>query len=294
MARRPPYFGYGSNLDGEDLAAWCVARGRRAVRLEPLGRGFLPDRRLAFTQNSSSRGGGVLDVPEAMGSAVAGMLFRVGSDDDLRTLDSKEGEGHAYRRIETVALTEDGGEIRVLAYEALPHRREPFVAPAPSYLDIVRRGYECHGVAKEPLELAARGGTHRGPVTRLFVYGTLLEGEERHAVLMRHRALRGRAATAMGTLYDLGAYPGLVLGDIAAPVTGEIYEVPDAEALFAELDEIETFRGFGAAGSLYRRAIVVAHPVGSTSALAWTYVYVGARTGCHEIVSGDWRAHRQP
>jgi len=44
-------------------------------------------------------------------------------------------------------------------------------------------------------------------------------------------------ATVSGSLYDLGAYPGLLLDEAKAPVIGEVYEVDD-ETL-KKLDEFE-------------------------------------------------------
>jgi gamma-glutamylcyclotransferase (GGCT)/AIG2-like uncharacterized protein YtfP len=283
------YFGYGSNLCALDLSGWCRERGLDPVRLTRVRPGFLPDRRLAFTHRSTTRGGGVLDIPLARGASVAGVLFDVPSDDAIATLDRKESEGHAYQRIETVALTEDGAQVPTFTYEVVPTRREPFVPPAPGYLAGVRRGYESHGLATLPLEAAARGHSHPGPVAGLFVYGTLRRGDERHPVLLRHGASGGEPAATAGSLLDLGPYPGLVVDGPKRSVAGELYVAPDPDALFAELDAIETFRGFGVPGSLYRRAIVSVTESNFGSTLAWTYVYDGPRHGSRVIASGDWR-----
>ena len=283
------YFGYGSNLCALDLSLWCRERGLDPIRLARVGPAFLPDRRLAFTHRSTTRGGGVLDVPQARGRAVSGVLFRAPSDEAIATLDRKEGEGHAYRRIETVALTEDGAFEPAFTYEVDPARREPFVAPAPSYLDVVRRGHDEHGLATEPVEAAARGASHAGPVGWLFVYGTLRRGEERHPALGRHGASGGETAITVGALLDLGPYPGLIVDGPKSSVAGELYAAAAPEALFADLDAVETFLGFGVPGSLYRRAIVRVRRANLGSTLAWTYVYAGPRNGFPVIGSGDWR-----
>jgi gamma-glutamylcyclotransferase (GGCT)/AIG2-like uncharacterized protein YtfP len=282
------YFGYGSNLDAVDLARYCRERGRDAIRLDALGPAFLPDRRLAFTHRSTTRGGGVLDVPPARGSAVAGIVFRVDSDETIGTLDRKESEGHVYERFETVALTEDGAEAPVFSYQVESGHREPFVPPAPAYLDVVRRGYAAHGMETQRLENAAAGKSPASPVAGVFVYGTLRRGEERHPTIALHVASGGVAATTAGTLLDLGPYPGLVVEDSQRIVSGEFYAVPDADALLAELDPIESFLGFGVSGSLYRRAIVHVRSADAGATLAWTYVYTGTRTGSRVIASGDW------
>src|SRR6516165_8704074 len=91
-------FAYGSNLDPADLDRWCASRGVPRVTLDRPVRGFLPDRRLAFSHRSTTRGGGVLDVVDAPGHAVEGIMFAV-SDRALEILDRKESSGHVYRRV---------------------------------------------------------------------------------------------------------------------------------------------------------------------------------------------------
>lgn len=278
------YLGYGSNLDAPDLARWCRENGRPPVRLDRVAPAFLPDRRLAFSHRSTTRGGGVLDVAASTGSAVAGVMFREPSPEALETLDLKESRGHAYRRIETVALTADGAEHPVFTYEVHPAGRLPYVPPPAGYLDVVRRGYRAHelaGDALEALEAAARGEPHPGAVLRLFVYGTLRAGEERHPILLRHGAGAGELATVDGTLLDFGDYPGMVLDGGGRRIVGELHTVRDPGALIRELDPIE--------GSLYRRAVVRAEPPEGGVSLAWAYVYTGAIEGAPTIASGDWR-----
>jgi hypothetical protein len=175
------YFGYGSNLCAPDLDRYCRERGLQPLSLRRIGPAFLPDRRLAFTHRSTSRGGGVLDVPPARGEVVAGVLFEVSSDASIATLDRKEGEGHVYRRFDSVVLTDDGAETPAVSYEVPPTSRESYVAPSPSYLDVVRRGYEDHGLDLAPLPApslassftarfgAVRSATPRCCVTPLWV-----------------------------------------------------------------------------------------------------------------------------
>ena len=113
-------------------------------------------------------------------------------------------------------------------------------------------------------------------------------------MLLRHSASGGEAATTTGTLLNLGPYPGLIVDRAKGRVAGELYRASDPGALFAELDAIETFHGFGVPGSLYRRAIVHVRLTNAGAALAWTYIYAGPRGGCRVIESGDWREPRQP
>lgn len=282
------YFAYGSNLDRADLDRWSVARELPPIGLEPVGPAFLPDRKLAFSHRSTTRGGGVLDVPPSVGSAVAGVLFRPAGDRALQALDRKEGEGHLYRRVETVALTDDGGSHPAVAYEVVPSERAPFVPPAAGYLEVVRRGYAAHCIDASALDAAAAARAHAGPVSCLFVYGTLRRGEERFPVLERHRARLAFTGSTQGTLYDLGTYPGLRVGDGGTAVVGEAYVCDALDELLRDTDLIEGFLGFGAPGSVYRRAIVKIACASGGSALAWTYAFEG-RPNAPILAGGDWR-----
>lgn len=116
-----------------------------------------------------------------------------------------------------------------------------------------------------------------GPHTRLFVYGSLLRGEEHHPWL-RGATFRGLAATEPRfTLYDLGAFPGMVAqGDYS--VVGELYDV-DA-TLLASLDELEQHPG------VYFRSPVPL--VGGDNAQAYLLTPSQVQ-GCIPIKTGDWR-----
>jgi gamma-glutamylcyclotransferase (GGCT)/AIG2-like uncharacterized protein YtfP len=282
------YFAYGSNLNSDDLGRWCRERALPEIELGA-GRGaFLPDRRLAFTHRSRTRGGGVLDIVPSVGSAVAGIEFNL-THDAVAVLDRKEAEGHVYRRIEATALRVDGTEHRAFTYEVEPPEREPFIVPPPSYLDVIRRGYEGFGLDRAPLEAAARELSHPGPVSRLFVYGSLMRGEERHPALQRHRPRLVASGRVPGTLHDLGAYPGLSPESSGVAVAGELYEAPELAALLMDTDRIEGFPGFGVPGVQYRRAIVQVTSGAGHLWLAWTYVFAGETADSPVVASGDWR-----
>ena len=86
-------------------------------------------------------------------------------------------------------------------------------------------------------------------------------------------------AKVSGSLYDLGAYPGLLLNESNSLVIGEVYEV-DGEIL-NKLDDIE-------ASSYYWRKQVEIF-LRSHSSVGWTYEpnpeFYSPRT---LIISGDW------
>jgi gamma-glutamylcyclotransferase (GGCT)/AIG2-like uncharacterized protein YtfP len=111
---------------------------------------------------------------------------------------------------------------------------------------------------------------------KLFVYGTLREGEPAHS-LLRGAPLVARVTTEPAfTLVDMGEYPALVEAGESA-VVGEVYAI-DAE-LLPELDRYED------APELYQRVsrVIAGHEV-------WVYVLPAAHArGRPAIASGDWR-----
>lgn len=92
--------------------------------------------------------------------------------------------------------------------------------------------------------------------TAIFVYGTLKRGELRERMWPRP-AIRVVAAETLGTLYDLGAYPGLRPGKDR--VRGELWFIAaaDLEVTLRVLDGIEGYRGEPT--DLYTRLTVACH-----------------------------------
>jgi gamma-glutamylcyclotransferase (GGCT)/AIG2-like uncharacterized protein YtfP len=79
------------------------------------------------------------------------------------------------------------------------------------------------------------------PARHVFVYGTLRKGEQRDINRLRPAPRWLGQASVEGVLYDLGEYPGLVLGREPGSgqtwVKGDVYEI--ADELEPLLDEIE-------------------------------------------------------
>lgn len=126
----------------------------------------------------------------------------------------------------------------------------------------------------------------------VFVYGTLRRGDVRDITRL-HPAPRfvGMARVA-GILYDLGAYPGLVLGG-AAWVHGEVYAI--SAALERVLDEIEEVWP-QATGEYAKREVPVQLDAsentsgGGGELRCLVYEINPARlAGCPVISGGDWR-----
>ncbi len=70
----------------------------------------------------------------------------------------------------------------------------------------------------------------------VFVYGTLRRGDDNDITRLKPEPVFVGSAAIAGTLYDLGAYPGIRLGGEGL-VHGEVYAI--ALELEEQLDEIE-------------------------------------------------------
>jgi gamma-glutamylcyclotransferase (GGCT)/AIG2-like uncharacterized protein YtfP len=109
----------------------------------------------------------------------------------------------------------------------------------------------------------------------LFLYGTLHPDRAPAAIRSTARLLQSRGpATVVGTLYQLGRYPGLLLpGPAPRIVPGELFLLPpDAESL-ASLDAYEDFRPADPAGSLFLRIETEATLPDESRKSCWVYVY---------------------
>jgi gamma-glutamylcyclotransferase (GGCT)/AIG2-like uncharacterized protein YtfP len=117
-------------------------------------------------------------------------------------------------------------------------------------------------------------------MAHLFVYGTLLPGEERWRFLAPVVLGHGVPDTAPGDLYDTGlGYPAARFGT-AGMITGRTFtliESSDDRAL-RNLDVIE-----GAVAGLYRRTSIVT----GNGVRAWAYEY-GSGLSLTRIASGSW------
>ena len=120
-------------------------------------------------------------------------------------------------------------------------------------------------------------------MNQIFVYGTLMRGEEREG-LVAH--LSARPATIRGQLWRAPAgYPALLLSGSGAKITGEVLSLDDTQLLSA-LDLIE-----GTREGLYDR-IEATIQTESGSEQAWVYVMSPLQlrqSGCHPTKATDWR-----
>jgi gamma-glutamylcyclotransferase (GGCT)/AIG2-like uncharacterized protein YtfP len=118
----------------------------------------------------------------------------------------------------------------------------------------------------------------------VFVYGSLRRGNAGAMSVRFPDATYVAEGRVRGSLYNLGAYPGLVLDGAASVVTGEVYEVDDDT--LSRLDRFELTSDYS------RKQVEVEH--GSERTDCW--IYVPARdtkffSDCELIESGDWIEH---
>lgn len=137
----------------------------------------------------------------------------------------------------------------------------------------------------------------------LFVYGTLMStassamGRGPRARLAKASSLIGRAA-APGYLFDLGDYPGLVLGlpaparNAAGRVFGELRQLLRPIQMFDWLDRYEGIDTGATQTAKYRRMVLdVTHLDADGREIAspaWIYVYEGPLAGARLLTAGVW------
>jgi gamma-glutamylcyclotransferase (GGCT)/AIG2-like uncharacterized protein YtfP len=126
-----------------------------------------------------------------------------------------------------------------------------------------------------------RDVSQRGASTCVFVYGTLLQGEGNHDLLVGAQFLGPARTPPRFALHDLGGFPGLVDGGGHA-VEGEVYIVgPDT---LARLDQLEGHPRF------YRRAPIAIED----GSIVETYLLPRDRVEERPVIaSGSWRARRR-
>ena len=123
----------------------------------------------------------------------------------------------------------------------------------------------------------------------IFVYGSLMRGMERASFISNpDKARFVSSGAARGTLYDAGAFPGMIESANVSMVVGEVYELFDRDTFFETLDLIEGYWPEQPERSLYaRKTIPVTTHEGTIK--AWAYIFNQPVTGLLKIASGDFR-----
>lgn len=127
----------------------------------------------------------------------------------------------------------------------------------------------------------------------LFVYGSL----RRRSVAPIARRLQSETrylgeATAQGTLYDLGAYPGAVFGP-GGRVNGDVFTLPADGSLLRVLDAYEGLAG-EVLGGEYKRILIDVRLARGTKLAAWSYALADTFRRGRCIKSGDWLSACRP
>lgn len=120
----------------------------------------------------------------------------------------------------------------------------------------------------------------------VFVYGTLRRLGRNDIARYRPAPVLVGEASIAGTLYDLGAYPGIVLGG-AGRVKGEIYRIEAAvEAALDLLEEVAE----DDSGEYIKREVRIALDAQWLDCLV--YEIHPSRFAGHPVIGdGDWIAH---
>jgi len=284
------YFGYGSNLDWDDWKSWCEKKNLRFEGLVELSPCWLPNYSLKFHYFSQGREGGAADVVETgRGHAVPGVLFRM-DDVTLKVMDRKEGtKVEAYERRNVTVTLPNGAFVEALTYCVTNKSREDrFIQPTNSYINLIQQGLKKRKLPIGELKNAIENFSPSYPLEKVFVYGTLMQGEVRHPTLEEGSIGEGQPASARGTLLNLGDYPGMIAGD-EGEIHGEVYQIDQVYPTLQTLDSIEGFYGYDSNHSLFTRTIVQIDTEHGPE-WAWTYVYNKEDGKKYQTISsGNWR-----
>lgn len=140
------YFGYGSNMDLDDLRQWCERAGHPAVRPRQVEPALLRNYRLCFNYYSRGRGGGAANIVYEPGETVYGLVMDL-SPTDFATVSAKEGAPRYYRQVELDVERFDGRLLRgVRSFQVSDGRRTPdHQPPTESYLQLLLRNAKRYG-----------------------------------------------------------------------------------------------------------------------------------------------------
>ena len=109
---------------------------------------------------------------------------------------------------------------------------------------------------------------------KVFVYGTLMNGEVNHYYLQNSTFI-GHAVLKGYDMYNVGAYPAIISGNNL--IIGEIYQVP-----IEDMDSIDMLEG---EGTLYLKKCETITDVEGKSTFALVYVYMGDVSNFEKISS---------
>ena len=132
----------------------------------------------------------------------------------------------------------------------------------------------------------------------LFGYGSLRTGLTNAEAAGLVGQLRSVGLARLpGRLYDLGEYSGAALGDASgAMIVGEVFELPDGQALLAALDAYEGYDPATPEAGLFRRVESLARLADGRELKCWVYVPHRIPATAALIAGGDyavWQAAKR-
>ena len=122
----------------------------------------------------------------------------------------------------------------------------------------------------------------------IFVYGTLLDADNKYGLYLRDNSKFFSSAKIRGKLFDIGQYPGIILyPDDADLVHGVLLQMDNPETV---LDVIDIYEGFGKdqpQPNEFVRVLAEAETESRTQ-LCWVYVYNLSIDNIPQITSGNY------
>jgi len=231
-------------------------------------------------------------VESATGHLVYGVLFEP-TDEGWAALDSKEGAPVCYRRNQRTVILPDGHWLTATVYEVTPAKRKTsFCSPSESYLASVATGLLSWQLPTDHLMRAAHHIASVADISRLFVYGTLMQGQSRFSCFDTRTLLAIHEAQTQGCLhrtnYDFPVMTLLENNSLDHWVYGQLLQFSDLTEQLPMLDFIESFQGYDSHGCLYQRTLVMVNIDNHEQVLAWTYVAANPELPKGKITSGRW------
>ncbi|MDB5156146.1 MAG: btrG [Mucilaginibacter sp.] len=122
----------------------------------------------------------------------------------------------------------------------------------------------------------------------LFVYGSLLSADNEFANYLSNNATFYSHGKLKGKLYDMGEYPGAIVGDDDVyDISGSIYKLNNPKQALKVLDDYEGFGNDQEQPNLFIRELL---PVSTSHGAinCWVYLYNRAISDLVEIKSGEY------
>lgn len=117
-------------------------------------------------------------------------------------------------------------------------------------------------------------------ISHIVFYGTLMQKDGGRGIKPNLLTEYVQDIEFKGNLYNLGAFPAMVMGD--GVVKGELHKIIDPDSI-ERFDRIEGYREPN--NSLYTRTVL---NIPGTHEFAWVYTFNGPIEPNKLIPSGDW------